>query len=101
MAVLSSGIGHEAHAQLFQVAQGHVSALERLIDAYAMIGEAIPRFDRLSIAFKNDTEFMSVMGFFYSDILEFHRRCRCLLGFCVLVSSVIDRFSLQILPATR
>ena len=39
-----------------------------------MIGEAMPRFDRLSAAFKNDPEFQQVMGHFYEDILEFHRR---------------------------
>lgn len=59
---------------MVQIAQGHISALEKLIDAYAMIGEAIPRFDRLSHAFKDDSEFLQVMGYFYEDILEFHRR---------------------------
>ena len=59
---------------LVQIAQGHISALEKLIDAYAMIGEAIPRFDRLSNAFKDDPDFLQVMGNFYEDILEFHRR---------------------------
>ena len=39
-----------------------------------MIGEAMPRFDRLSEAFKGDPKFRQVMGHFYEDILEFHRR---------------------------
>lgn len=39
-----------------------------------MIGEAMPRFDRLSAAFKDDPEFQQVMGHFYEDVLEFHRR---------------------------
>lgn len=39
-----------------------------------MIGEAMPRFDRLSTAFRDDPEFQQVMGHFYGDILEFHRR---------------------------
>lgn len=34
----------------------------------------MPRFDRLSTAFKDDGEFQQVMGLFYEDILEFHRR---------------------------
>jgi len=34
----------------------------------------MPRFDRLSAAFKDDTEFQQVLGLFYADILEFHRR---------------------------
>ena len=59
---------------LDQIGQGHISALENLIDAYAMIGEAMPRFDRLSAAFKDDIEFQQVMGLFYEDVLEFHRR---------------------------
>ena len=57
-----------------QIAQSHISALESLINAYAMIGEAIPGFDKLSSAFKDDPEFLQVMGHFYEDILEFHRR---------------------------
>ena len=39
-----------------------------------MIGEAMPRFDKLSDAFKDDPEFLQVMGHFYEDVLEFHRR---------------------------
>ena len=39
-----------------------------------MIGEAMPRFDKLSAAFKDDPEFLQVMGYFYEDVLEFHRR---------------------------
>lgn len=38
-----------------------------------MIGEAMPRFDRLSAAFRDDVQFQQVIGDFYSDILEFHR----------------------------
>ena len=57
-----------------QIAQNHISALEKLIDAYAMIGEAMPRFNKLSDAFKDDPEFLQVMGHFYEDVLEFHRR---------------------------
>lgn len=34
----------------------------------------MPRFDRLSVAFKDDTDFQQVLGLFYADILEFHRR---------------------------
>ena len=34
----------------------------------------MPRFDKLSSAFKDDPEFLQVMAHFYEDILEFHRR---------------------------
>lgn len=39
-----------------------------------MIEEAMPRFDKLSAAFKDDPEFLQIMAHFYEDILEFHRR---------------------------
>ena len=39
-----------------------------------MIGEAMPRFDKLTKAFKADPQFLQVMGHFYQDLLEFHRR---------------------------
>jgi len=57
-----------------KTAQSHISALEKLIDAYAMIGEAMPRFERLSTAFKNDPELLQTMGLFYDDVLDFHGR---------------------------
>ncbi|KAG8532913.1 uncharacterized protein KY384_002791 [Bacidia gigantensis] len=57
-----------------QVALGYISALESLIDAYAMIGDAMPRFDRLSAALRDEPAFQHVIGLFYADILEFHRR---------------------------
>ena len=57
-----------------QIAQANLSALDKLIDAYAMIGEAMPRFDKLSTAFKDNQDFQQVLGQFYEDILEFHRR---------------------------
>jgi len=34
----------------------------------------MPRFDRLSAAFIDDPDFQQVLGLFYADILEFHRR---------------------------
>ncbi len=39
-----------------------------------MIGEAMPRFDKLSVAFRDNDDFQQSLGFFYSDILEFHGR---------------------------
>ena len=39
-----------------------------------MIGDAMPRFDRLCAAFNDDRDFQQVLGQFYEDILEFHRR---------------------------
>jgi len=34
----------------------------------------MPRFDRLSAAFKDNGDFQQILGLFYSDILEFHGR---------------------------
>lgn len=42
--------------------------------AYSQIAEALPRFDRLSTAFKDHPDFQRVLGVFYADIIEFHRR---------------------------
>ena len=39
-----------------------------------MIGEAMPRFDKLSAAFAEDSDFQQILGLFYADILDFHRR---------------------------
>lgn len=39
-----------------------------------MIGEAMPRFDKLRHAFADNEGFQQVMGLFYSDIVEFHGR---------------------------
>lgn len=39
-----------------------------------MIGEAMPRFDKLNAAFKDNDDLQQVMGLFYSDIMEFHGR---------------------------
>jgi hypothetical protein len=59
---------------LLQVAADHLKALEALIEAYAKIADALPRFDQLSAAFKENPNFQVVLAFFYADILEFHRR---------------------------
>jgi hypothetical protein len=45
-----------------------------LVKAYAEIAEALPRFDKLGEALKNDYDFQAVLAVFYCDILEFHRR---------------------------
>ena len=39
-----------------------------------MIGDAMPRFDKFSTAFAEDLDFQQILGLFYADILEFHRR---------------------------
>jgi hypothetical protein len=57
-----------------QLAKDHLSAFEKLIAAYGRIAENLPRFDRLSNAYKNNPDFQQVLAVVYSDILEFHRK---------------------------
>lgn len=45
--------------------------MESLIDAYAMIGEAMPRFDRLSSAFKEDANFSMLLVYSIQTFLNF------------------------------
>jgi hypothetical protein len=47
--------------------------MEKLIAAYSKITEVMPRFDRLSEAFKKDQTLHRVMAMAYTDILDFHR----------------------------
>jgi hypothetical protein len=51
-----------------------MSAFEKLIAAYKQIADALPRFDRLSAAFKDNPDFQQVLGIVYADILAFHER---------------------------
>ena len=57
-----------------QIASDYLSAFDKLVKAYAEIAEALPRFDKLGEALKNETNFQAVLAVFYCDILEFHRR---------------------------
>ena len=55
-----------------QVASDFTSALEKLISAYSKIAEILPRFDRLSSAFRGNADFQRVLATVYADILRFH-----------------------------
>jgi len=59
---------------LLQLATDYLGAFEKLIAAYGRIAENLPRFDRLSNAYKNNPDFQQVLAVVYSDILEFHRK---------------------------
>lgn len=59
---------------LTQVTSDHLSAFEKLIEAYGKIADALPRFDRLGAALKDDHDFQAVVALMYADIIEFHRR---------------------------
>lgn len=51
-----------------------MESFESLISAYTQIAEALPRFDRLALTFKDNVQFENVLALVYVDILEFHRR---------------------------
>lgn len=59
---------------MLQLASDYSSSLQKLLDSYAQICDTLPRFDRLSVAFKNNVHFQKVLAMFYADILEFHRQ---------------------------
>ena len=58
---------------LVQIASQYNSVFDQLLDAYAKIGEALPRFDRYQKIFQQP-DFKYVLALVYADILEFHRR---------------------------
>lgn len=51
-----------------------MSAYQKFIKAYGDIADALPRFDKLSEALKNERDFQHLLANFYCDILEFHSR---------------------------
>ena len=58
---------------LVQIASQYTSIFDQILDAYAKIGEALPRFDRYQKVFQQP-DFKHVLALIYADILEFHRR---------------------------
>ncbi|RFU29393.1 hypothetical protein B7463_g6916, partial [Scytalidium lignicola] len=56
------------------IANEHTATFEKLIRAYGLIAEALPRFDRYQATFQDRPELRHVLGLIYSDILEFHSR---------------------------
>jgi hypothetical protein len=56
------------------LAADYDNAFEKLISAYSQIAEHLPRFDRLSEAYRNHPDFQRVIALVYGDILEFHRQ---------------------------
>jgi hypothetical protein len=56
-----------------QIAADYVDLFEKIISAYKLIAETLPRFDRLSEAFKESEDFKQVVAVFYADIIRFHK----------------------------
>lgn len=57
-----------------QLASGYQNIFEKLLVAYVRIGEAIPRFERFQVAFKDNAVFETVLAMVFVDITDFHRR---------------------------
>ena len=57
-----------------QLASQYSEILEKLLEAYAQIGNAMPRFDRFNKAFSDSASVQHILSIIYADILDFHRR---------------------------
>ena len=57
-----------------QLARNYSNVMERLLDAFNSLADALPRLDRLKATFPEDANFNQVVGLVYNDIIEFHRR---------------------------
>ena len=51
--------------------------MDKLIATYGKIAEVMPRFDKLSAAFKCNSDFQRILAIVYSDILDFHQQAYC------------------------
>jgi hypothetical protein len=57
---------------LLTIADEYTSGFEKLVEAYSQIAHHLPRFDRLSDAFKEQPDFQAILADVYTDLLEFH-----------------------------
>ncbi|OCL05557.1 hypothetical protein AOQ84DRAFT_413235, partial [Glonium stellatum] len=58
---------------ILQLASDYISAFEKIMTAYGQIADVLPRLNRLSASFKDNTNFQQVLAIVYSDILRFHQ----------------------------
>ena len=75
--IVGSSRARKTHTEidvLSQIASDSIDAFEKLIKAYADIGEALPRFGLLADALKGNPDFQNVLALYYCDILSFHQR---------------------------
>ena len=57
---------------VYKIADEYTHGFDILLDAYAQIGQHLPRFDRLADAFEDQADFQAALADVYHDILEFH-----------------------------
>ncbi|GIJ89554.1 DNA-directed RNA polymerase II subunit RPB1 [Aspergillus pseudoviridinutans] len=77
------------------IALEHIDAMEKLIATYAKIAEVLPRFDRLSVGFQNNSDFHRVLALIYVDIMDLHLETYCFFhqkSWKILFHNLWDRF---------
>ncbi|KAF4454891.1 zinc finger protein [Fusarium austroafricanum] len=57
---------------LLTVANQHFKSLDKLLDAYSRIGDAIPGLLQYKTVFENNDSLSTVLEDYYSDVLNFH-----------------------------
>ncbi|KAH9216233.1 hypothetical protein DL95DRAFT_522785 [Leptodontidium sp. 2 PMI_412] len=56
------------------LADEYTNVFDNLVDAYQQIAEAMPQFERLQAAFRDQPNLQAILAMIYEDILEFPRR---------------------------
>lgn len=59
---------------LLQTSSTWANSLDRILDAYEQIGEALPLLQQYEVLFIHHTEMRKILVLIYGDILEFHMR---------------------------
>ena len=57
-----------------QLAQNYSDVMEKILKAYADIGEVLPRLDRIRKTFGSTPDLHKLLALIYADIIEFHQR---------------------------
>ncbi|KAF5982359.1 NACHT domain-containing protein [Fusarium bulbicola] len=57
----------------------HTKILDKMLSAYAQIGNSLPWLSRLGESFPEDRGFQQLFAFLYDDIIEFHRKAYALI----------------------
>ncbi|KAI0123226.1 hypothetical protein BJ170DRAFT_641233 [Xylariales sp. AK1849] len=79
---------------IVQSARDHAHVLDKVLMAYANIGNSMPRLSRYGEVF-NDHAFQCMIAYLFEDILEFHREAYSMLkkpGWTIFFSSSWGRF---------
>lgn len=62
-----------------QAVYEHTQTLDKMLSAYAQIGNCLPWLSRLGSSFPEDLEFQRLFAFLYEDIMEFHLKAYALI----------------------